>query len=159
MPERYNKYKSLDEQMLVMKSFFSEYYRQTFTNNGLEEKVDFTTLELKGISAFIDHTKEYTMSELAQNAHLPLSNISAIINRLARKGIVKRRRDAKDRRVVRAHLTDKGKTMLYDFMRKRGRELENCLGSLSDRDRHDLFKALETATKIFQKISYTYRNS
>ena len=113
--ERYKKYKELEERMLVMKRFFSEYFRQTISNNAIENGVDFSILELKGISAFIDHHKEYTMSELSQNAHLPLSNISTIVERLSKKGIAKRYRDTKDRRIVRVHLTNKGKKMLHAF--------------------------------------------
>jgi DNA-binding MarR family transcriptional regulator len=154
MPEKYSKYKRLDEQMLVMKGFFSEYFRRTISKDGIDDKVDFTILELKGISAFIDETKEYTMSELAGNAHLPLPNMTSIVDRLVKKGIAKRRRDAKDRRVVRVHLTDKGKKMLHEFMKKRGQELENSLGSLSEKDRMDLFTAFAKVTKIFQKIKY-----
>jgi DNA-binding MarR family transcriptional regulator len=154
MPERYRKYKRLEEQMHIVKGFFSEYFRQTISKNGIDDKVDFTIMELKGISAFIDETKEYTMSELGNNAHLPLSNMTSIVDRLARKGIVRRRRDPKDRRVVRVRLTDKGKKMLHEFMKKRGQELENSLGGLSEKDRRDLFKALAKATKIFQKIKY-----
>lgn len=154
MLERYKKYKELEERMLVMKRFFSEYFRQTISKNAIENGVDFSILELKGISAFIDHHKEYTMSELSQNAHLPLSNISAIVERLSKKGIAKRYRDTNDRRIVRVHLTNKGKKMLHGFMKRRAEELENSLGSLSEGDRRELFNALEKATKIFQKIKY-----
>ena len=88
------------------------------------------------------------------NAHLPLSNISAIVERLSKKGITIRYRDTNDRRIVRVHLTSKGKKMLHSFMKRRAEELENSLGSLSEGDRRELFNALEKATKIFQKIKY-----
>ena len=154
MPKRYRKYKYLEEQMYIVKGFFSEYFRQTITKNGIDDKADFTVLELKGISAFLDEDQEYTMGELGSNAHLPLPNMTSIIDRLAKKGIVKRRRDSKDRRIVRVRLTGKGKKMLHEFMKKRGMELENSLGKLSEKDQKDLFNALEKATKIFQKIKY-----
>ncbi len=154
MPEKYEKYKSLEEQMHIIKGFFSEYFRQTITKNGIDDKVDFSILELKGISAFADPHQEYTMSQLSHNAHLPLPNMTSIIDRLSRKGLVRRRRDSKDRRVVRVNLTDKGKKMLHEFMKKRGQELENSLGRLSERDQMDLFNALEKATEIFKKIRY-----
>jgi len=154
MPERYKKYKYLDEQMILTRKFFSEYFRHTISKNGFDDKVDFSILELKGLSAFLDDGKEYTMSELSTNAHMPFSNMTSIINRLARKGIVKRRRDQKDRRVVRVQLTDKGRDMLHTFMKKRGEELDNTLGKLSEKDRQELFQSLARATKIFQKIQY-----
>ena len=159
MMEKYRKYKKLEDKMLIARRFSSEYFRQTITKNGLDEKTDFTILELKGISAFIEEDREYTMGQLSNNAHLPLSNMTTIINLLSKKGIIRRRRDQKDRRVVRVHLTEKGKKMLHEFMKKRGEELENSLGRLSEEDREDLFNALEKATKIFQKIKYPKEKS
>jgi DNA-binding MarR family transcriptional regulator len=154
MPDTYKKYRNLEERMHVMRKFFSEYFRHTISNDGIDDKVDFSILELKGLSAFIDRDKEYTMSELSNNAHLPLPNMTSIINRLLDKGIVERRRDENDRRVVRVQLTDSGKGMLLKYMKKRGQELDNSLGKLSEADRRELFSALETATMIFEKIKY-----
>jgi DNA-binding MarR family transcriptional regulator len=154
MTDTYKKYRNLEERMHVMRKFFSEYFRHTISNDGIDDKVDFSILELKGLSAFIDREKEYTMSELSNNAHLPLPNMTSIINRLLEKGIVERRRDENDRRVVRVQLTDSGKEMLLKYMKKRGQELDNSLGKLSEDDRRELFSALETATMIFEKIQY-----
>jgi DNA-binding MarR family transcriptional regulator len=142
--------------MLTMRKFFAEYFRRTIvSNNIVDGGPDFTFLELKGLSAFIEDTQSYTISELSNLVHLPLPNITSIINRLAKKGIVKRRQDSKDRRIVRVFLTDKGKKMRFEFMKKRVREVENSLGMLSEKDQKALFNALETATRIFQKIKYS----
>jgi DNA-binding MarR family transcriptional regulator len=142
--------------MLTMRKFFAEYFRRTIvSNNIVDGGPDFTFLELKGLSAFIEDTQSYTISELSNLVHLPLPNITSIINRLAKKGIVKRRQDSKDRRIVRVFLTDKGKKMRFEFMKKRVREVENSLGMLSEKDQKALFNALETATGIFQKIKYS----
>lgn len=156
MSDKYKKYTKLESRMLTMRKFFAEYFRRTIVrNNIVDGGPDFTFLELKGLSAFIDDTQSYTISELSKLVHLPLPNITAIINRLAKKGVVKRRRDKKDRRIVRVFLTDKGKKMRLEFMKKRVREVENSLGMLSEKDQRALFNALETATKIFQKIQYS----
>ena len=156
MSDRYKKYSHLENRMLIMRKFFAEYFRRTIvSNNIVNGGPDFTFLELKGLSAFIDDTQSYTISELSNLVHLPLPNMTSIINRLAKKGIVKRRRDTKDRRVVRVCLTDKGKKMRYEFMKKRVREVENSLGMLSEKDQKALFSALEKATRIFQKIKYS----
>ena len=82
MPERYKEYKELEERMFIMKRFFSEFFRKTISNDDIGVGIDFSVLELKGISAFLDHNKEYTMRELSQNSLLPPSNISAIMDRL-----------------------------------------------------------------------------
>jgi len=139
-----------------MRKFFAEYFRRTIVKNHIVNGgPDFTFLELKGLSAFIDVTQSYTISELSNLVHISLPNMTSIINLLAKKGVVKRRRDTKDRRVVRVCLTDKGKKMRYEFMKKRVREVENSLGMLSEKDQKALFSALEKATRIFQKIKYS----
>jgi DNA-binding MarR family transcriptional regulator len=78
-----------------------------------------------------------------------------IINRLAKKGIVKKKRDLKDKRVIRVFPTEKGKKMRREFMGKRVQEVKDLLGRLSEEDQNDLFNAFETATNIFQKIQYS----
>jgi len=154
--DSYKKYSHLESRMLTMRKFFAEYFRRTIvTNNIVDGGPDFTFLELKGLSAFIDDTQSYTISELSNLVHISLPNMTSIINLLAKKGVVKRRRDTKDRRVVRVCLTDKGKKMRYEFMKKRVREVENSLGMLSEKDQKALFSALEKATRIFQKIKYS----
>ena len=113
---------------------------------------DFTLLELKGMSAFVDRGGEYTMSELSRNAHLPLSNISFIIGSLEKKGLVVRGRDINDRRKVKAKLTAEGKKMMASFIRNREQDLEKMLGELSEKDIKDLFTSLEKAASILKKI-------
>jgi DNA-binding MarR family transcriptional regulator len=144
----------LEKKMFIMRKFFAEYFRRT-TSSILHDEPDFSFLELKGLSAFIDDQREYTISEISTTIHLPLSNITIIINRLAKKGIVKKKRDLKDKRVIRVFLTEKGKKMRREFMGKRVQEVKDLLGRLSEEDQNDLFNAFETATNIFQKIQYS----
>ncbi len=49
------------------------------------------------------------MSETAQRLGITTGTLTVAIDRLVRKGYVERHRDTKDRRVVRIHLTRKGK--------------------------------------------------
>lgn len=51
---------------------------------------------------------EATMSDLAGDLGAPLSTVTGIGTRLARRGLVERRRDAKDRRVILVRLTPQG---------------------------------------------------
>ena len=54
---------------------------------------------------------EMTMFELAQDLGAPLSTATGIGTRLGRRGLVSRERDPEDRRIIRVHLTDKGKAL------------------------------------------------
>ena len=145
------KYKNIERQMMAMRKFFAEYFRRT-TNSIIDIKDDISFLELKGLSAFIDENCEYTISEISNLIHLPLPNITSIINRLEKKKIVTKKRDTQDGRMVRVALTKKGKKLRYDFMERRVEEVKSLLDKLTEQEKNDLSNALEVATKIFQKI-------
>ena len=137
--------------MMVMRKFFAEYFRRT-TNSIIDKKDDISFLELKGLAAFIDENREYSVSEISNLIHLPLPNITSIINRLEKKKIVKKQRDSKDGRMVRVGLTNKGKKLRYGFMQRRVQEVKGLLDRLTVEEQNELLNALETATRIFQKI-------
>jgi DNA-binding MarR family transcriptional regulator len=151
MPETIEKYKNIERQMMAMRKFFAEYFRKT-TNSIIDKKDDISFLELKGLAAFIDENKEYSVSEISNLIHLPLPNITSIINRLEKKKIVKKQRDSKDGRMVRVGLTNKGKKLRYGFMQRRVQEVKGLLDRLTVEEQNELLNALEAATKIFQKI-------
>ena len=145
------KYKNIERQMMAMRKFFAEYFRRT-TNSIIDKKDDISFLELKGLAAFIDENREYSVSEISNLIHLPLPNITSIINRLEKKKIVKKQRDSKDGRMVRVGLTNKGKKLRYGFMQRRVQEVRGLLDRLTIEEQNELLNALEAATRIFQKI-------
>jgi DNA-binding MarR family transcriptional regulator len=151
MPETIEKYKNIERQMMAMRKFFAEYFRRT-TNSIIDKKDDISFLELKGLAAFIDENREYSVSEISNLIHLPLPNITSIINRLEKKKIVKKQRDSKDGRMVRVGLTNKGKKLRYGFMQRRVQEVKGLLDRLTVDEQNELLNALEAATRIFQKI-------
>jgi DNA-binding MarR family transcriptional regulator len=151
MSHTIEKYKNIERQMMAMRKFFAEYFRRT-TNSIIDIKDDISFLELKGLSAFIDENREYSISEISNLIHLPLPNITSIINRLEKKKIVDKKRDTEDGRMVRVALTKKGKKLRYDFMERRVQEVKSLLDKLTEQEKNDLSNALEVATRIFQKI-------
>ncbi|MBY0147194.1 MarR family winged helix-turn-helix transcriptional regulator [Neobacillus niacini] len=66
------------------------------------------TVDQHYIIRYIQNSKECTSSELAEAFDVNKSAITAIINRLADRGLIERTRDEKDRRVVYLTLSDKG---------------------------------------------------
>jgi DNA-binding MarR family transcriptional regulator len=63
------------------------------------------------ILRYMYQSKECTSSELAEVFEVNKSAITAIINRMADRGLIKRTRDENDRRVVYLTLTDEGITL------------------------------------------------
>lgn len=147
-----HKYHDLEEQMQSIKSFFSLYFRKTMATTVLEEKFDFSLAELKALSSFIDIHGEYTLSELSSNAHVPLSNMTPIIKRLEKKNIVKKCRNPRDERYVHICLSEEGKQLLSQFMKRRVCEIENIIGKLSKAKQQELFGALKKAANILKEL-------
>ena len=147
-----HKYHDIEEQMQSIKSFFSLYFRKTMATTVLEEKFDFSLAELKALSSFIDIHGEYTLSELSSNAHVPLSNMTPIIKRLEKKNIVKKFRNPRDERYVHICLSEEGKQLLSQFMKRRVCEIENIIGKLSKAKQQELFGALKKAANILKEL-------
>lgn len=63
------------------------------------------------ILSYIHQSRECTSSELADAFDVNKSAITAIINRLADRGLIERTRDENDRRVVYLTLSDQGKEL------------------------------------------------
>ncbi len=53
------------------------------------------------------HGQNRSLALLARNAHVRPSSVSEVLERLEKSGLIERRRDQKDRRVLRVYLTDK----------------------------------------------------
>ena len=60
----------------------------------------------------IDRERDIKMGPLADRVNLSRATLSNIIDRLVRRGLVRRRRDARDRRIVHVRLTGEGMTIL-----------------------------------------------
>lgn len=60
-----------------------------------------------------------TIGELSNKIGLAFSTTTDLIDRLVKKGFVKRVQDIQDRRVVRIHILDKGTTIINEVIKKR----------------------------------------
>jgi len=56
-----------------------------------------------------------SMSNLAQGMSVPMSTATGIVDRLVKKGLLKRGRNEEDRRVVTVSLTDNGRALVEDL--------------------------------------------
>ena len=89
------------------------------------------------------------MSELGQALFIDLSTLTRVVDRLVEKGMVIRKSDPSDRRVVRIHLSLEGKKTVEDLKRKRTEMLEYYLGKLTLEERKELVELLE---KFYQRM-------
>jgi len=90
----------------------------------------------------VERLGEPTMSELAEALRFHPSTLTTLVDALVERGLVERRDDVDDRRIVRVTLTEKGKRRRAkhrEAMRARLREL---MGEISDEDLRRIHGAL-----------------
>ncbi|AUJ26102.1 Organic hydroperoxide resistance transcriptional regulator [Virgibacillus dokdonensis] len=75
---------------------------------------------------------DLTIGELSNRISLAFSTTTDLVDRMEKNGLVERVRDAKDRRVVRIHVLEKGKTIIHEVVEKRQEYLGQVLEEFSD---------------------------
>jgi MarR family 2-MHQ and catechol resistance regulon transcriptional repressor len=81
------------------------------------------------------------LSELGKNLDVTKGNITGLIDRMERDGLAKRKDDPRDRRVIRAVITAKGKKVLRDIQPVKDQWADRLFGVFSAREKKD-FNAL-----------------
>ncbi|HEV2362277.1 MAG TPA: MarR family transcriptional regulator [Acidimicrobiales bacterium] len=91
---------------------------------------------------------ERTMREVAREASVSESAATAVTDRLAKQGLVERRHDLVDRRVVRVSLSERGAAMVEEFRDTACTQTALALSVLDDGQLEalvDVFETLATA--------------
>ena len=107
-----------------------------------------TVTEMHALDA-IGLSQERTVSELAQKSRVTVSTMTISLKRLDRKGLIKRVRDAKDLRVVRVRLTDKGRAIAEAHRRFHRQMVAAVVQELPASDMSILLKAMENLRRFF----------
>jgi DNA-binding MarR family transcriptional regulator len=109
-----------------------------------------TTHESLGISAaqlfvvqtLADAPNALSVNELAERSYADQSTVSVVAKRLAKKGLVARRRSAEDRRRVDLSVTPRGRALLRRSLVSPQRDIVDALGRLPPGTRGALAKLL-----------------
>ena len=88
-----------------------------------------------------------TCGEIAERLVTPGPDVTRLLDRLEKRGLAERSRDAADRRVVRARVTAAGLEALADLDRPVNGWLSDRLGHLGAREQATLVRLLEKARK------------
>lgn len=107
-----------------------------------------TVTEMHALDA-IGLTQERTVSELAQKSRVTVSTMTISLKRLERKGLVRRVRDARDLRVVRVQLTDKGRAIAEAHQRFHRQMVAAVVQELPASDMSILLQAMENLSRFF----------
>jgi DNA-binding MarR family transcriptional regulator len=93
-----------------------------------------------------------TMTELAKTLMMTKPQLTHVVNPLVVSGIVERRPDEKDRRVINLALTDKGRILLEEAKLKVKENTKNRLATLTYEELDQMSTALETLRNIVGKL-------
>ena len=111
--------------------------KRSIAELGLGGISDFAILEL------LSNKGSMPINSIGKKIYLTSGSITAAIDRAEKKGLVERQWDTKDRRIIHASLTSKGKSTIKSAMKKHAAELELVAGGLSKSERTQLLKLLK----------------
>jgi MarR family transcriptional regulator, organic hydroperoxide resistance regulator len=94
--------------------------------------------------------------EIADQLRLAPPTITAMLQRMEKGGIVVRRPDAEDQRLVRVYLTDEGRALESELRGAIASHINHIIGAMSEQDRSEFARLLELmAQNINQEIAAT----
>lgn len=133
----------------------NEYLLQIAENLPLFEHFNLRQGVLKNLTiqeihtiALVGRLNRPRMSELAQRGHVTRGTMTVMVNKLVRKGYVKRILDAKDGRVVRVGLTPRGieANRLHEAFHTE--TMERIVGVLDEREQRQLVKLMKRLAAV-----------
>ncbi|WP_257348973.1 MarR family winged helix-turn-helix transcriptional regulator [Pseudalkalibacillus decolorationis] len=105
---------------------------------------------------YINQVDTCTSSELAEVFDVKKSAITAIINRLFEKGLIKRTRDENDRRVVYLTLTEKGQTLFSETEQRVHKLVESFITKF---DEQEIKQFIDTYEKLNDVLLDVQKNN
>jgi DNA-binding MarR family transcriptional regulator len=83
-----------------------------------------------------------TLAALSRRLLVTAGNVTGLVDRAERDGVVERRPDPADRRVARVWLTNDGRTLIRSLLPAHARQVHTLLRGLPARERRDLRRLL-----------------
>jgi len=156
LPKQMDPFSDFEERIMEVKNFYIEFFKKILLIDGKGSGFDFTLSEIKALGAFRGD-KDYTMGELSKNAQVTMPSMTEMVDKLEKRGIAERYRDANDRRVVKVGLTSKGRRLRKKFMQRQLKDMKEFFGKLSEGELHDLVKSLKRARCILEKVEIIHK--
>ena len=98
---------------------------------------DLTTAQF-GILEALHHLGQLTLGDLAEKLLVTGGNVTYVMDRLQREGLVSRRRCSQDRRVVWAELTPDGRALMEEIFPDHAAFVHDTVGVLDDAEQAQL---------------------
>ena len=105
--------------------------------------------------AYLANNGKSKMNSLAEHLRISPSATTGLINRLIAQGLVVRKDDSGDRRIVWIELTSKGKAIINNIKQQKTKALIKVFGKISSKDREHYLNILEQVVKITVSLPAT----
>ena len=92
----------------------------------------------------IDEGEAITLSELSHRVSRGRSNITALVDSLEERELIRRIPDKSDRRVIRVELTEKGENVRAETIEAHEDFIRSMFKDIDDKEIHSLIELLET---------------
>jgi len=92
-----------------------------------------------------------TMSRLAETLDVSVASATGIIDRMEHKGVIERRRNDEDRRVVEVHVTDEGRAVFSQIQAERQSRMTQMLSVVPEEDLAALLRGLRAIREAREK--------
>jgi len=94
-----------------------------------------------------------SMSKLADELDVSVASLTGIIDRMEARGLVERRREPDDRRVILVHRTDAGDAVFDEMAAERRKHLEVLLDRMSDKELESFLVGLRALRRVRDEAS------
>ncbi|MEW5815773.1 MAG: MarR family winged helix-turn-helix transcriptional regulator [Spirochaetota bacterium] len=125
----------------IMRNLYSQY-------TAIKDKARITKSQIIALE-YIARKKECTMNELSKLTGFALGALTGIIDRMIAKGLVRRRRDGADRRVVKVYATEKGTTLANEYYQNKLEIVKQLLSKIEQADRENFVSMIEKVAGYF----------
>jgi len=117
----------------------------------MNKKTGLSDIKLIVLMAFYDDpTAAVTASQIAQWTDTAPNNVTTLIKRMEREGLLKTERDKKDKRFVKIKITDKGQLVLKEAMPPAQQVVDQLMSSIT----RDNALSLENVLKVIRRNAY-----
>jgi DNA-binding MarR family transcriptional regulator len=93
------------------------------------------------------------MSKLAEELDVSVASLTGIVDRMESRGLVERRREPDDRRVVLVHPTDAGNAVFGEMAAARRHTLEPLLDRMTDDELHSLLVGFRALRRVRSEMA------
>ena len=102
--------------------------------------------------SIVNYFGNMSMTSLADTFGIQKQQATRVVDKLVKKGYVKRAHDYTDRRIVLIHLTSKARSFFKEYTAKAKKEISESLSGLSEKEIREFQAAVERINHMMMKM-------